>query len=296
MSGVPVNDLCHRRARRVLGGVAVAMLWLAAAGCGLDGPASGVNVVAPPSAAPAAGAGADGEMALEASTDLDGDGIADEAPNGEDDGAADPPPESLPGPVSAPPAHLPRASLPPERPAPGELPQTAAVVGDSLTLSAREEIAAYLTALGIEVIEIDGAENRRMTNGANPESGIDVIGRIAETAQPDLWVIALGTNDVGSSVSPARFAGDVDAVLGAIPPDVPVVWVDLWIRDRIDDVRVANDVLRAVLDERDDTQIAEWFVHGDDTGLVTGDGVHLTADGRYMFAATIAAAIVDEFD
>ena len=55
-------------------------------------------------------------------------------------------------------------------------------------------------------------------------------------------------------------------------------------------------MLRDTLAGRPDTIVADWFSHGDDDGLIAGDGVHLTNDGRYMFAATIAAATVDLFE
>jgi hypothetical protein len=47
---------------------------------------------------------------------------------------------------------------------------------------------------------------------------------------------------------------------------------------------------------RADTVVADWFAHGDEAGLIAADGVHLTDDGRYVFAATIAAATVDLFE
>ena len=76
-----------------------------------------------------------------------------------------------------------------------------------------------------------------------------------------------------------------------------MVWVDVWIRDRRRQVETANAVLREhARRPRPTAIVADWFAHGDDPGLVTVDGVHLTDDGRYMFAATIAAATVDLFD
>jgi lysophospholipase L1-like esterase len=228
----------------------------------------------------ASAAGADGEMALEVPTE------ADAPPARAADGGV---------PVS-PPAHLPQASLPAAVAAPEALPATVAVVGDSLTLSAQEEITAYLTGIGIEVVEVDGAVNRRMTNGAEPDPGIDVIEDIADATEPELWVVALGTNDVGSAVSPDQFGADVTTLLEAIPDNAPVVWVDLWIRDRQEQIATANEVLRSALAGRPDTAVADWFSHGDDPGLVAGDGIHLTDDGRYMFAATIATATVDLFN
>ena len=159
MSDVPVIPPLRRRARPV---------WLAAvaavalAGCSTDGPASGVQVVVPDTGPGrgASAAGADGEMTLEVPTEADAPPARDPA----DDAA----------PVS-PPAHLPQASLPAAVAAPDDLPATVAVVGDSLTLSAHDEITAYLTGIGIEVLELDGAVNRRMTRGAEPDPGIDVI-------------------------------------------------------------------------------------------------------------------------
>ena len=60
---------------------------------------------------------------------------------------------------------------------------------------------------------IDGAQNRRMTHGDHPDPGIDIVERIPQVAEPELWVIALGTNDVGAEVSPEQYGNDVKAVL-----------------------------------------------------------------------------------
>ena len=185
--------------------------------------------------------------------------------------------------------------MPPRDALPADLPDTVAVVGDSLTESAQREITAYLKALGIDVVTIDGAQNRRMTHGDRPDPGIDIVDRIQKVADPELWVIALGTNDVGAEVSPQQYGSDINTLLEAIPDDAPVVWVDVWIRDRQPQVETANTVLRDTLAGRPDSIVADWFAHGDDPGIITRDGVHLTNDGRYMFAATIAAATVDLF-
>jgi lysophospholipase L1-like esterase len=283
MFDVPLTRPPLRRARAAVAIVTAAGLALLTAGCGLDGPGSGVAAIGPDSVAPGnVTPGIDGEMALEAP-----------AEQGPDDTEVEQAP--LTSVVPTPPAHIPQASFPSERPLPPDLPRTAAVVGDSLTLSAQDEIALYLDALGIDVIAIDGAENRRMTNGSDPDPGVEIVERIASVSEPELWVIALGTNDVGSSVRPEAYADSVEAILEAIPDDAAVVWVDAWIRDRRPDVETANEVLRASLANRRQSAVADWFVHGDDRGLVTDDGVHLTGDGQYMFAATIASAIVDLF-
>lgn len=171
-------------------------------------------------------------------------------------------------------------------------PTTVAVVGDSLTLSAHDEIADELGRLGLDVLVVDGVESRRMTAGSTSlPSGLDAIETIrAEYVdEPDLWVIALGTNDVGAQVDDDRFRDDLAAVLAAVGPDAPVVWVDLWIRDHRDDVVAANGLIRDVIADRSPPSgVVGWFAHGADDGTITGDGVHLTDRGRQAFATAIA--------
>ncbi len=273
MSGMPVTSQAGRRARAACAAL-VALVLIT--GCAWDGPASGVEVV-PPSAAPAVAV--EGEVALEAEPTASTEPQRVEVA------------ESL---VTVP--AIPQATLPRVRPAPDDLPGTVAVVGDSLTLSASDEIEAYLTALGIEVLAVDGAENRRMTRGSEPRPGVDVVEQIAAVAEPELWVIALGTNDVGAESSVEAFATDVESVLDAIPDGAPVVWVNLFIRNRAAQVEGANAELSTTLSDRSDSIVADWFQHGDEPGLVTVDGVHLTEDGQFVFAATIAAATVTLFD
>lgn len=223
-----------------------------------------------------------------------------------DEGAVDVPVESLP-PETAPPIDQSNIDATPEatvdlsgvtlpaggrRPLPANLPATIAVVGDSLTLSATDEIRSTLTSVGIDVLAIDGAERRRMTHGSDPDPGIDSVDAIADHAVPAMWVVALGTNDIGDGIDPDQYAADVERLLDEIPSATPVVWVDVWIRDRQPAVERANEVLRDVLAQRPGTIVADWFSRGDDDGLVGADGVHLTADGRQVFAATILSAVL----
>lgn len=274
MVAMPGTRQLRRRAPWALLPVAATLLL---AGCGLDGSDPGVQALVPVTSGAGQPGGPDAEMPPEQSAVERGeDRVPSELPEGA-------------------PAHLPQASLPPVDAVDVDLPVAAAVVGDSLTESASVQIGAYLDELGVDTITIDGAMNRRMTHGDRPDPGVDIVERIAEAAQPDVWVIALGTNDVGAEVSPDQYASDIGRLLAAIPDGAPVVWVDVWIRDRQQQVVAANQVLRDTLGERPRTIVADWFSHGDDTGLVAGDGVHLTDDGKYVFAATIASAVATLF-
>ena len=194
------------------------------------------------------------------------------------------------------PAESPRRAEPPSAPSRSvTLPDTVAVVGDSLTLSASEEITGALSGIGVRAVVVDARESRRMATGsAALPSGVAAIEEVLTAHRPDVWVVALGTNDVASEVATERFVADLRATLGALPAEAPIAWVDVWIRDRRDAVAIANALLRAELERRRaPTVVVDWSTAAPTEGLVTGDGVHLTQAGQDRFAAAIAAAVVE---
>ena len=180
--------------------------------------------------------------------------------------------------------------------APLPMPGSVAVVGDSLTVAANDQIESAFVRLGFEVIVVDAMESRRMVRGSSGlPSGIDAIDEILTYSDPELWIIALGTNDVGARAPGDRFRGDVASVLARIPVGAPVIWVDLWIRDRFDSVVEANRIIRSVAGLRPATNVVDWHGNGDEQGIIIGDGVHLTPAGRDRFAASIAATVREMF-
>lgn len=178
-------------------------------------------------------------------------------------------------------------------------PTTVAVVGDSLTLSASDELDRALRAADLDPLVIDAQESRRMTVGTSRiRPGRDVVEEIVAAGDPapELWVIALGTNDVASVESLEGFRPDIRSILDLLPDDVPVVWVDLYIRNRPEPISRANLQIRAELGGRaGGTAVVDWFSHGVDDGVITDDGVHLTPTGRAQFAESIVAAIDELF-
>lgn len=172
-------------------------------------------------------------------------------------------------------------------------PTTAAVVGDSLTVSAQDEIESALDSAGFEAVEVDGREGRRMTHGRSDLTpGVDVVADILTRSQPDLWVIALGTNDVASVDDLGGFRSEMRSILDLLPSDADVIWVDLWIRERPDAIAEANRLIRAELRSwSGGATVVDWYVHGLDDGVITADGVHLTPLGQQLYADSIVAAI-----
>lgn len=261
------------------GGVRRLRLLLAAgltlaAGCGWDGPPRDVHVVT-----------SDQVGGADVAADL---APRDPVGTGEHATAAPdaPPSTDVAGSVSEPDRPGSFGTLP--------VPDTVAVVGDSLTVAAAEEITRSLSGVGVRAVIVDGRESRRMASGSRDlPSGVTAIETILDEHRPDLWVVALGTNDVGAAVDAERFRSDLRATLATIPPGAPVIWVDVWIRDLLGDVVVANAMLHRELAARAaPTAVVDWFTHATTDGVIAGDGVHLTEAGQVRFAAEIADAVL----
>lgn len=194
-----------------------------------------------------------------------------------------------PSPGARPPAPRETVQVPPE-----DRPSSVAMVGDSITLSARDELVERLHSLGLDVVAVDADEGRRMTVGVRGRvaPGDDVVTFITAADAPELWVVALGTNDIGQYRETGQVAEQVDAVLRAIPDDVPVVWVDTFYRDRPFETALVNEGIRRVVERRPRSVVVAWSAVADDEGVLVGDGVHLTdRAGRARFADTVADAV-----
>lgn len=171
------------------------------------------------------------------------------------------------------------------------------VVGDSITFMSSDLIREELTAAGVEVLEINAQVGRRMlvgVSGGVPYSGVDIIDFIANgTNPPDLWVVALGANDVGSYTGVDRYAEVIAELVSHVPDGAPIVWVDTWHRNERERAEQLNEAARSVLDDRDDTLVVPWSDHGEDEGIIEPDGVHPTPAGSRLFAELIAQGVRD---
>lgn len=167
------------------------------------------------------------------------------------------------------------------------------VVGDSITQGSAAEIRYVLAANGFTDVTVEGLTSRRIDagGGGSPESGTQAIERLlADGADPDVWVIALGTNDVGK-YTPDEYGAVIGTLTDLLPDDRPLVWIDAYRDDYVDDSFTFGEVLRAELGARDGTLVMSWFdVAVADTSILR-DGVHPTADGRARFADLIGEGV-----
>jgi len=165
------------------------------------------------------------------------------------------------------------------------------VVGDSITQGSGAAIEYTLAADGITDITVDGLTSRRIETGGRgaPESGVQAIYRmLGEGVDPDVWVVALGTNDIGKYATPEEYAALVELVIDILPDDRPLVWVDTYRVDYLAETRVFNETLAAELSGRDGAVLVSWFdVVAQDPSILR-DGVHPTNDGKAVFASLVA--------
>jgi len=163
------------------------------------------------------------------------------------------------------------------------------VIGDSLTESAEQQITTELEALGLDVV-VDGASSRRLIDDRGVEPGIDALRNALAFRSPDVFVVALGTNDVGEK-PPEEIMADVAQIVALVPADAPLVWVDTWVHAEQRASHYANLAIRQALAGRPGTTIVDWWSHGYDEGVIAGDGIHLQEAGKTLFAELIAEAV-----
>ncbi len=167
-----------------------------------------------------------------------------------------------------------------------------AVVGDSITVGAEEELAASLAELGLDDVDIDAESGRRMVEGDGISSGLDGVAAVLATGdEPDLWVIALGTNDV-ANYQTEEYAGAIEQLLAALPAGAPLVWVDCYLDRYQTESAAFDDVLRFALAARGNATVVDWASLASEDGVLT-DGVHPSGFGRQAFADRVAAAVSD---
>lgn len=172
---------------------------------------------------------------------------------------------------------------------------TVVMIGDSITKGAQDVLGEQFDALGLDVlIESENGKRIASSSTGNP-SGASVAGSVAESGDgyhaDEVWVVALGTNDIGQYSSDEEIAVAVEDVLAEVPADAALVWVDTWVVNRPEQSAALNSVIRQRVDARGNSIIAPWtFLAGEDD-VLSGDGVHPTTDGAAVFAFIVTDTV-----
>jgi lysophospholipase L1-like esterase len=182
-------------------------------------------------------------------------------------------------------------------PAPAAAPTSVAMIGDSITEASEMQLEEAFAEAGFQEWVIEGESGRRIAVGngrGEPLAGTAMLADMLEFGvAPDVWVIALGTNDVGQYSTSEEYAALVDGMLDQLPEDVPVVWVDAYVGPRLEETLEWNVVLRDRVGEREHTSIAEWTAVADGDGVLSDDDYHPSEEGHAVFAEVVASAAAD---
>jgi lysophospholipase L1-like esterase len=163
------------------------------------------------------------------------------------------------------------------------------VIGDSITVASAPLILAGAGAIDADVTVL--AEiNRRITVGNDPAAGTDVIAEVLSGSDPDVVVVALGTNDIGKYGSIEEYAAEIDALVDELPEDLPLVWINTYLSRTPDDSAAFNAALIETLSERGNATIGRWSSIAQQGGMLR-DGVHPTEDGEQRFADLVLGEV-----
>src|SRR4051794_36721096 len=161
------------------------------------------------------------------------------------------------------------------------------MVGDSITAGSKPALEAVLGEMGFTDISINAEKNRRIEiGGKKPTPGLDVVKFIAAKDPPDMWVIALGTNDAGLYSDVADYQKIIDDMLEYIPEELPLVWINTYRDDHLDGCVQFNQVLQDTMKARGNATVGQWYQQctQSDQKILSKDGVHPNDDGVLVFA------------
>ncbi len=169
------------------------------------------------------------------------------------------------------------------------------VIGDSITDGSRQQVNDALAFAGYTDIVIEAVSGRRIAIGdgtTEPLAGVNELQNVlAIGAQPAVWVIELGSNDIGKYPE-SDYPSLIDSITAQIPPTVPLVWVDVYVEHDLTGTAQFNDLLRARLADRGHATVAPWFESASDPAqaVLQDDRLHPNDAGRQRLAALIVDA------
>jgi lysophospholipase L1-like esterase len=176
-------------------------------------------------------------------------------------------------------------------------PTKIAMVGDSIAKASSKALTSVLTQQGFTEIKIDAEVSRRIAEGdgkGEPLSGVKTLYKmIANGVTPDVWAIAMGTNDAGKYEDPAEYASLIDQMMTMPPAKTPMVWVDIYNPNELDGTKMFNLVLRERARARGNTTVVPWFDVASDpkAKILRKDHVHPNDKGTLVFADLVAKAL-----
>lgn len=175
---------------------------------------------------------------------------------------------------------------------------TIVMIGDSITVGSTPMLEEQFARLGFDEVSITAQNSKRIARSFGDNVSGSAIAEFIAGAQEDppeetLWVVALGTNDIGQYDSQDDVEAQIGEVLDPIPIDAPLVWINTFIVDRPEQSAEVNAAIEAALSERGNATIGRWDEIAPYPGVLRSDGVHPGTDGAQVFADLVTTTVAD---
>ena len=172
------------------------------------------------------------------------------------------------------------------------------MIGDSITVGATPALEEQFQQLGFGDVTIVAQQDKRIgqTFGGNP-SGADIATFLSTQTdgepEEQLWIVALGTNDISQYNGVDEIVPVIESVLAPIPDDAPVIWVNTYFEDRPEDTADVNAAIEQVIVQRGNATIGPWSAYAPTDGVLRGDGVHPNSEGAVVFASVVTSTVAN---
>lgn len=176
--------------------------------------------------------------------------------------------------------------------------ESVVMIGDSITVGAQPFLQEQLEQLGFADVTIVAQELKRVSQNirGNP-SGADIAAFVAgdseREADEQLWIVALGTNDISQYDSVDDIVTAMETVLDSVPDDAPLIWVNTYFADRPEDTAEVNTAIEQIVGSRGSAVVGRWNEIAPSEGVLRSDGVHPGNDGAKVFAALVTTTAAD---
>jgi lysophospholipase L1-like esterase len=172
-----------------------------------------------------------------------------------------------------------------------------AMVGDSITKASSKTLTTALEDQGFTDINIEAEVSRRIAVGdgkAEPLSGVKTLfTMMSDGVDPDVWAIAMGTNDVGKYKNVDEYGALIEQMMSMPDAKVPMVWVDVYNPIQLAGTKLFNEVLRERAAARGNATVLSWFDLASDPKekILRDDHIHPNEKGTLVFADLVSAAL-----
>jgi len=172
------------------------------------------------------------------------------------------------------------------------------MIGDSITVGAQPILQEQLEGLGFADVTIVAQELKRVSQSLNDNpSGAEIAAFVRSnderSADEQLWIVALGTNDISQYQSVDDIVAEMESVLASVPDGAPLVWVNTYFADRPDDTAEVNTAIEQVVASRDNAIVGRWDQIAPSDGVLRSDGVHPNNDGAKVFASLVTTTVAE---